>query len=34
MNNPLIAVNQKDPDNRGHNKSEIPSELLHTLWCT
>ena len=26
-------TNQKDPDNRGRDEAEMPSELLRTLWC-
>jgi hypothetical protein len=32
QNNPN-QTNQKDPDNRGLDESEMISEQLRTLWC-
>lgn len=33
QNNPN-QTNQKDPDNRGLDESDMISEQLRTLWCT
>jgi hypothetical protein len=33
QNNPN-QTNQKDPDNRGLDESEILSEQIRTFWCT